>query len=80
MKSDKACEKCVAADSANGTPETAKPIGEEVTIRHSMSSGHMQTDHAFLQCSACGSVWVTYEDSGAGGHGRFSRRLTKDLF
>ncbi len=80
MKSSGTCNHCKEAEAANGIPRNAAPIGEEVVIRVAMGHGHDQTEHSFSQCAECGSVWVTYVDSGAGGHDRFHRRLTKDLF
>ena len=80
MKSSGTCNHCKEAEAANAIPKSAAPIGEEVVIRVAMGHGHDQTAHSFSQCAECGSVWVTYVDSGAGGHGRFHRRLTKDLF
>lgn len=80
MKSSGSCDYCKKAATEKGIPETAKPIGDAVVIRTSIGRGHDQTDHNFSQCSECGSVWVTLIDSGAGGHGRFYRCLTSDLF
>ena len=80
MNSTGACPECLAADQANDLPAAAAPIGEQVTIRVAVGRGHDTTDHTFHQCAHCGSVWVTYVDSGAGGHGRFHRRLTANLF
>jgi uncharacterized C2H2 Zn-finger protein len=45
-----------------------------------LKSGHDRTDYYFLQCPTCGSVWMNYRDSGAGGHGDFWERLTKKYF
>lgn len=80
MKSSGSCDYCKKAATEKGIPETAKPIGDAVVIRTSIGRGHDQTDHNFFQCSECGSVWVTLIDSGAGGHGRFHRCLTSELF
>lgn len=80
MKSFGTCEQCKKAEATNSLPATIKSIGEEVVIRMVIGRGHDQTAHSFGQCAECGSIWVTYVDSGAGGHGRFHRRLTKDLF
>ena len=80
MNSVGACDECRNADNQNDIPETVSNIGDRVVIRTAVGRGHDQTEHIFGQCSTCGSVWVTYIDSGAGGHGRFHRRLTRDLF
>jgi hypothetical protein len=80
MKSSGTCNHCKEAEAANTIPKSAAPIGEEVVVRTAMGRGHDQTAHFFSQYADCGSVWVTYVDGGVGGHGRFHRRLTKDLF
>lgn len=80
MKSSGTCNLCKKAEAANDIPMSAAPIGQEVAIRVAMGHGHDQTAYSFSQCAECGSVWVTYVDSGAGGHGRFHRCLTKELF
>jgi hypothetical protein len=49
-------------------------------IETSVGRGKDETGHEFTQCDECGSVWMTYIDSGAGGHGRFHRRLTKGFY
>lgn len=80
MDSAGVCENCRAAEAANAIPRDVRPIGEPVRRRVAIGRGHDQTEHFFSQCAKCGSVWVSYVDSGAGGHGRFHRRLTRDLF
>lgn len=80
MHSSGTCEHCRKAEAAKDLPKTVKSIAEDVIIRTIVGRGHDQTAHTFGQCAECGSIWVTYVDSGAGGHGRFHRRLTKDLF
>lgn len=57
-----------------------KAVGEPVVCRVSVGRGYDQTEHSFYQCSECGSLWVKYEDSEAGGHGTFRKRLTEGLF
>ena len=57
-----------------------KPIGNSVCIETSVGRGKDRTDYSFFQCNECGSVWTQYEDSGAGGHGRFWECLTKGHF
>jgi hypothetical protein len=76
MESRGACDQC---SSDKSPPNGAKPIGVRVVIRLPIGCGHDQTDHQFLQCVDCGSVWVTYTVSGVGGHGRIHQRLTKGL-
>ncbi|WDD90331.1 hypothetical protein Bsp3421_000156 (plasmid) [Burkholderia sp. FERM BP-3421] len=71
-----ACNSC----SKEQTTKQLQPIGRQVTIATSVGRGHDQTDFAFAQCEKCGSVWVKYVDSGAGGHGTFWKRLTAGLF
>lgn len=71
-----ACNAC----SNDREPKALTEIGRPVTCRVAVGRGHDQTEHTFLQCDECGSVWVRLVDSGAGGHGRFMRRLTADLF
>lgn len=71
-----ACKPC----SENQKPPRLTPIGRSVVITTSFGSGHDHTEHFFSQCDECGSVWVKYVDSGAGGHGRFWKRLTAGLF
>jgi uncharacterized protein with PIN domain len=71
-----ACNVC----SKDQTPPHLAPIGRPVVIRTSVGRGHDQTEHTFSQCEECGSVWVKYVDSGAGGHGTFWKRLTAGLF
>lgn len=80
MLSAGACGRCREADKSNRLPDTASQIGDEVSFTTAIGAGHDSTDHTFHQCKDCGSVWVKYVDSGAGGHGRFTRRLTASLF
>jgi signal recognition particle GTPase len=80
VNSTGACKECREAEAAKRIPETVKVIGEEVVIDTRVGRGYDQTAHSFHQCANCGSVWVTYVDSGAGGHGRFHERLTKSFF
>lgn len=71
-----ACKAC----SNDREPKGLTEIGRPVTCLVTVGRGHDQTEHTFFQCDECGSVWVRLVDSGAGGHGRFMRRLTADLF
>lgn len=80
MISSGSCDCCKKAKETKTLPETAKSVGDEVVIRTTIGRGYDQTAHSFSQCSEYGSVWVTLVDSGAGGHGRFHRCLTSDLF
>jgi DNA-directed RNA polymerase subunit M/transcription elongation factor TFIIS len=80
MNSSGTCSSCRNAEVAKVIPETANAIGDEVVISTTVGRGYDQTVHTFYQCADCGSVWVTYVESGAGGHGRFHERLTKSLF
>lgn len=80
MKSLGGCDLCKEAEAANVLPNSVTSIGQEVVIRVAIGRGHDQTAHSFSQCGECGSVWVSYVDSGVGGHGRFHRCLTKNLF
>lgn len=80
MQSSGTCNDCKETEAANAIPKSTTPIGEEVVIRVTMGRSHDQTTHSFSQCVECGSVWVTYVDSGAGGHNRFYQCLTKNLF
>ena len=76
MTAKTTCADCLAEKHSSNW----KAIGESVVIRMSMGRGHDQTEYSFFQCGECGSVWAEYEDSGAGGHGRFAKRITKGLF
>jgi hypothetical protein len=80
MDSKGQCDECQSAEKGGSTPKAAKTIGQNVILGQSVGRGYDQTEYEFFQCPTCGSVWTTYADSGAGGHGRFSRRLTKGLF
>jgi hypothetical protein len=77
MNSKGSCEEC---RTGNIPPTGAQSIGDPVAIGTAVGRGYDQTEHRFSQCKSCGSVWVTYEDSGAGGHGTFHKRLTAGLF
>jgi len=70
-------EKC--GPCANGQPSDASvQIGEEVHIDGGDAG---DTDHKFLQCQNCGSVFVRIRDiGGRGGNGTFYQLLTKGLF
>jgi hypothetical protein len=74
------CGECLAAEHMNHLPGAVVAIGDDVSIRVAVGRGHDTTVHSFHQCENCGSIWVQYSDSGAGGHGRFIRRLTAGLF
>lgn len=80
MNSSGTCALCKDAKAVGHLPDSATPIGQKVIIRAKFGRGHDQTTHTFSQCAKCGSVWVTTVDGGAGGHGYFNGRLTKDLF
>ncbi len=71
------CESC---REAKHPPATATKIGTPVLIRLKIGRGSDDTIHTFLQCPECGDLWVELRESGVGGHGRFYRRLTVDLF
>jgi len=80
VSSEGTCEGC--RDAANGGPDrkSLEKIGNTVQTEVKVGRGIDRTDHSFFQCNHCGSVWVKLEDSGAGCHGRFWRRLTEGLF
>lgn len=80
MISEGKCEHCRQALAKGALHDALEEIGKDVLIRQKIGKGHDQTVHRFAQCKACGSLWVTLIDSGAGGHGRFHRCLTNDLF
>jgi hypothetical protein len=80
MNSSGSCNYCKKAREGKSLPETATPIGVSVKIQTTIGRGYEQTAHNFTQCTECGSVWVTLVESGDGGHGRFHRCLTSDLF
>lgn len=69
------CAQC--ADTAKGPPGDAAEIGQRVVSTIRLDRGSDETEYSFRQCPRCGSVWMTYTDSGAGGHGRFHKRLTE---
>jgi hypothetical protein len=75
-----ACKDCQASRPSLEHGKVLAPIGESVTCEIKLKSGHDRTDYYFLQCPTCGSVWMNYRDSGAGGHGDFWERLTKKYF
>lgn len=75
MKSKGACEDC-----RGGKPVELQAVGETVVLERTVGRGYDSTTYSFSQCRACGSVWTKFEDSGAGGHGTFKRRLTETLF
>jgi len=78
MESNGTCTACHAKN--GGAAPQWKQIGEPVKTTIQLGKGHDDTDHTFYQCWICGSVWVRYSDSGAGGHGTFYKRLTESLF
>jgi hypothetical protein len=80
MKSTGVCKMCKGVEGKQASHKYMQPIGEPVELRVSVGRGHDMTEHFFLQCSKCGSVWVKLVDSGAGGHGTFYRRLTEGMF
>lgn len=80
MKSSGTCKHCIEAENAKILPKNVTVIGEDVVIGTSVGRGFDETTYSFAQCNECGSIWVQYNDSGAGGHGRFQKRLTKGLF
>lgn len=57
-----------------------QPIGEPVRVDTRFGRGTDSTAFKFFQCRECGSIWMEYEDSGAGGHGTFTKRLTEGFF
>jgi hypothetical protein len=67
---------------AAGEPSTKnlEKIGRPILIETPIGRGMDRTEYFFFQCKKCGSVWTQYIDSGAGGHGRFWRKLTEGLF
>jgi len=75
-----ACSDCQASTSIPKHWNTLVPIGKNVSSEIAIGRGHDRTDFYFFQCPMCGSVWMNYEDSGAGGHGNFWERLTKKFF
>ncbi len=68
------CDSC-----ANNEPsDICQEIGQSVHINGGREG---DTDHAFLQCTACGSVWLRIRDSGGlGGHGTFYHLLTGNFY
>ena len=61
-------------------PKGAVQIGDTVASVVTVGRGYDKTAYSLSQCAKCGSVWLTYVDSGAGGHGTFHVRLTRDYF
>lgn len=74
------CSDCRASIPSVEHRKVLKPIGDSVSHEIQVGRGHDRTDFYFLQCPTCGSVWMNYKDSGAGGHGDFWERLTKKYF
>jgi hypothetical protein len=77
MNTQGACTKCKGARHRH---KSWQPIGEPVVTHTTIGRGYDQTEHKFFQCSECGSVWVEYEDNGAGGHDTLIKLLTEGLF
>lgn len=77
MITSRKCKECIRAQRP---PDGAVLIGDTVIVETPVKRGYDQTSYAFSQCTTCGSVWVTYRDSGAGGQGTFHRCLTATLF
>ncbi len=77
MKTTGTCTQCRSASSKS---DTWNAIGENVVCETAMGRGYAQTEYRFFQCAQCGSVFVEYEDSGAGGRGKFIQHLTKRLY
>jgi hypothetical protein len=73
-----ACSNCLASNTENR--KALIPIGESAASEIKLKRGHDRTDYYFFQCPTCGSVWMNYRDSGAGGHGDFWECLTKKFF
>jgi len=67
------CPECRKARTSSSDLEE---IGEPVVTTIQVGRGSDTTNYSFFQCKKCGSVWTYYVDSGAGGHGRFWKRLT----
>ena len=76
MQTNGKCNSCKNAQ----IPSNSKGIGEDVYHEMAIGKGYDRTDFKFFQCLDCGSIWVQYKDSGAGGHGNFSKNLTNKLF
>ena len=74
------CSDCKRMETHNNLHTALSAIGTRVTDEVILGRGNDRTNYRFLQCSLCGSVWVKYDDSGAGGHGHFLKRLTADLY
>ena len=68
------CPKC--RDAVDPSSNSLKEIGEAVFTKIILGRGTDTTNYSFFQCKKCGSVWTHYVDSGAGGHGRFWKKLT----
>ena len=69
--------KCRAC-TENVRSESLEEIGTPVHIDGGRSG---DTDHTFLQCKECGSVWSRIRDSGGlGGHGTFYHSLTERFY
>ena len=75
------CQACKAADGNMPRQETVEQIGNQVFTESIVGRGTDRTDYSFFQCKQCGSIWLNYEESGAGGHGGpWWKRLTKEFF
>jgi len=67
------------AECTTGNPsDSCVGIGQDVHINGGPAG---DTDHSFMQCQKCGSVFVRIRDRGGlGGNGTFYQVLTRDLY
>lgn len=76
MKSNGACNNCKVSMKL----ELCTSIGEPVNTSIPLRRGYDDAEYSFFQCIECGSVWCQIVESGAGGHGKFFKRFTADMF
>jgi hypothetical protein len=74
VQSDGPCKAC-----SWGIHPGLTPIGTEVVKAGAVAPGYDRTTFQFAQCGTCGSVWMTYTESGAGRQDAMNVRLTRDF-
>ena len=70
------CAECRTAHSGKALPATAEAVGQHVSTDQGVST----TEYDFLQCRACGSIWMKYRDTGVGRGGPWYVLLTESWF
>lgn len=71
MKTQGACSDCRGMDSPVSLHAPLVGVGY-TRLRIGSLAGYKRTDYTFMQCSACGSVWVYYGKTTRVGSALFS--------